>query len=58
MLLSKEKLNYRFRNPNSPEAAAEYILAVCLSANAKKVEQAIQSAASQNETENRVSVPV
>ncbi|MBQ0038025.1 MAG: hypothetical protein KBS74_05070 [Clostridiales bacterium] len=40
--MKKTPLNYRFHNPNSAAASADYILKVLLEANAKKVESAIQ----------------
>ncbi len=43
--MAKTKLNYRFHNPNSVEATADYILKVFIEANEGKVEKAIQEAA-------------
>lgn len=43
--MKKRKLNYRFHNPNSAEATADYILKVFIEANSEKVEKAIQEAA-------------
>jgi len=43
--VAKRKLNYRFHNPNSVEATADYILKVFIEANEGKVEKAIQEAA-------------
>ena len=43
--MAKTKLNYRFHNPNSVEATADYILKVFIEANGGKVEKAIQEAA-------------
>lgn len=42
--MKKRKLNYRFHNPNPAAVAADYILQICIEANAKKVETAIQKA--------------
>jgi hypothetical protein len=42
--VAKTKLNYRFHNPNSVEATADYILKVFIEANGGKVEKAIQEA--------------
>lgn len=41
----KRKLNYRFHNPNTAAATADYILKIFIEANAGKVERAIQKAA-------------
>lgn len=38
------KLNYRFHNPNSAAATADYILKILIQSNAGKVEDAIQKA--------------
>jgi peptidyl-tRNA hydrolase len=38
-------MNFRFHNPNTAEATAEYILKIFIEANKEKVEQAIQAAA-------------
>lgn len=43
--MKKRKLNYRFHNPNTAEATADYLLKVLIEANTGKVEQAIQEAA-------------
>lgn len=45
--MKKQKLNYRFHNPNSAEVTADYILKILIEANEKKVEQAIKEAADQ-----------
>lgn len=43
--MERQKLNFRFHNPNTAEATAEYILKIFIEANKEKVEQAIQAAA-------------
>ena len=43
--MKQPKRDYQFHNPNSPEVFAEYLTAVFMEANAKKVEEAIQAAA-------------
>ena len=45
--MQKRKLNYRFHNPNSAVATADYILKILIDANSEKVERAIQAAADQ-----------
>ena len=45
--MQKRKLNYRFHNPNSMAATADYILKILIDANSEKVERAIQAAADQ-----------
>jgi hypothetical protein len=51
--LTKSKLNYRFHNPNTADASAEYLLQLFIEANADKVEEAVrqssQDAAEQSE---------
>lgn len=43
--MKKRRLNYRFHNPNSEAATADYILKIFIEANARKVEAAIREAA-------------
>lgn len=43
--MKKQKLNYRFHNPNTVEATADILLKVLIEANSEKVEKAIQEAA-------------
>ena len=45
--MQKRKLNYRFHNPNSAAATADYILKILIDANSEKVERAIRAAADQ-----------
>ena len=40
--MKKQKLNYRFHNPNTAEVTADYILKVFIEVNAKKVERVMQ----------------
>ncbi len=42
--MKKQTLNYRFHNPNTAEATADYIVKILLEANRGKAEQAIQTA--------------
>lgn len=49
--MQKRKLNYRFHNPNSVVATADYILKILIDANSEKVERAIQAAADQVDRE-------
>lgn len=49
--MQKRKLNYRFYNPNSAAATADYILKIFIDANSEKVEKAIQAAADQVDRE-------
>lgn len=55
--MKKQALNYRFHNPNTAEATADYILKILLEANRGKAEQAIQ-AASQLSRQEESSQPV
>jgi uncharacterized protein (DUF433 family) len=49
----KQKLNYRFHNPNPADVTADYILKVFMEVNEKKVEQAIKMAADQQDNEEK-----
>ena len=43
--MQRQKLTYRFHDPNPPEVAAAYLLKVLVEVNAPKVEAAIRRAA-------------
>ena len=43
--MKKQKLNYRFHNPNTAEVTANYILKVFIEVNAKKVDRVMQAVA-------------
>lgn len=45
--MQKRKLNFRFHNPGTVEAAADYILKIFIEANMDKMERAIREAADQ-----------
>lgn len=45
--MKKQKLNYRFHNPNTADVTADILLKVFIEANAKRVEMAVQEAAEQ-----------
>lgn len=45
--MKKQKLNYRFHNPNTASVTADYLLEILIEANSEKVEKAIQMAANQ-----------
>lgn len=45
--MKKQKLNYRFHNPNTAAVTADYLLKILIEANSEKVEKAIQTAADQ-----------
>ena len=44
--MKQRKLSYRFHDPNPAAVTADYILKIFIEANAGKVEEAIQKAAS------------
>lgn len=46
--MARKKLNYRFHNPNSVEATADYILKVFIEVNERKVEEAVKKAMEEN----------
>ena len=50
--MKKRKLNYRFHNPNTAEATADYILKIMIEANKGKVDQAMQDAAEEKTKED------
>lgn len=51
--IKKQKLNYRFHNPNPADVTADYILKVFIEVNKGKVEQAIQTSVRKLECENQ-----
>lgn len=51
MKKKKPTLNYRFHNPNTAAATADYILKICIEANTAKVEKVLQTAALQCQKE-------
>ena len=48
--MAKQKLNFRFHNPNTAEATADNILKMFIEASKEKVEQAMRDAAEVAET--------
>lgn len=53
--MKRQKLNYRFHNPNTAEVTADYILKVFIEVNMKKVERAMQEAAKKSAEEDKQS---
>lgn len=51
--MKKQKLNYRFHNPNTAEVTADYILKVFIEVNSKKVEQIMQKVAEKSAEEDK-----
>ena len=51
--MKRQKLNYRFHNPNTVEVTADYILKVFIEANMKKVERAMQEEAEKSAEEDK-----
>lgn len=49
--LEKRKLNYRFHNPNTREATADYIAKLFVEVNENKVERVLQEEANKMEKE-------
>lgn len=41
--MKERKLNYRFHNPNTAAATADYILKILIDANSEKVEKVIRT---------------
>lgn len=50
--MKKQKLNYRFHDPNPGGVAANYILKTFMEVDMDKVEQAVQQAAPEPEQED------
>jgi len=48
--LDKRKLNYRFHNPNQPEALERELLQICIDANMKKVESVVRESVEKENT--------
>ena len=53
-IVARQKLNYRFHNPNTVEATADYILKIFMEVNEKKVERVIKGAVEKNLEENAI----
>ena len=51
--MKKQKLNYRFHNPNTAEVTANYILKVFIEVNAKKVDRVKQEMAERGLEEDK-----
>ena len=51
--MKKQKLNYRFHNPNTAEVTANYILKVFIEVNAKKVDRVMQEMAERGLEEDK-----
>lgn len=51
--IKKQKIKYRFHNPNPADVTADYILKIFIEVNEKKVEQAIRASARKLECENQ-----
>lgn len=51
--MKKQKLNYRFHNPNTAEVTADYILKVFIEVNVKKVERVMQEVAEKSAEEDK-----
>ena len=52
--MKKQKLNYRFHNPNTAEVTADYILKVFIEVNTKKVERVMQEVAERSLEEDKI----
>lgn len=52
----KAKLNYRFHNPNTPEATADFLVKLFVEVNKPKVEAAIRAAAEESAQKPKESV--
>ena len=50
--MKKQKLNYRFHDPNPEGVTANYILKTFMEVDVEKVEQAVQQAALEPEQED------
>lgn len=50
--MKKQKLNYRFHNPNSDEVTAEYIAKILVEVNRLKIEAALRSTGTKRDKEH------
>ena len=48
----KSKLNFRFHNPNTPAATADYIVQIFIAANTRRVEKVLYQNASKGDKED------
>ncbi len=55
--MRKQKLNYRFHNPNPADVTADYILKIFMEVNKKKVDQALKEVADQHANESKEECP-
>lgn len=51
--MRKQKLNYRFHDPNPRAVTADYLLKIFMEANENKVQRAIENAADIADSEER-----
>ena len=51
--VKKQKLNYRFHNPNTAEVTADYILKIFIEVNVKKVERIMQEVVEESSEEDK-----
>ena len=51
--MKKQKLNYRFHNPNTAEVTADYILKVFIEVNMKKFDRVMQEMAERGLEEDK-----
>ena len=51
--MKRQKMNYRFHNPNTAEVTADYILKIFIEVNARKVERVMQEAAGRSLEEDK-----
>ena len=51
---TKPKLNYRFHNPNTPEATADFLAKLFVEVNMPKAEAAIRAAAEESAPKDSV----
>ena len=50
--MKRQKLNYRFHNPNTAEVTANYILKLFIEVNVRKVDRVMQEVAERNMEED------
>ena len=55
--MDKRKLNYRFHNPNPPEALGRELLRICIGANMGKVESAVRESFEKESVLRVVAIP-
>ena len=52
-MAKRQRLNFRFHNPNTPEATAVYILPILVEANKAKIDRVFSEEMSKNKNQEK-----